>query len=470
DNLYLTLDMKSDAANNYSIKEGFNIYYTSLSSSSSSGGLITDLAGNRFASTSVESIDINPPKFMLTVAPVGTKELMITFTKPLRTTEANLSAIAENLEIVDIDGNAVSDIEIDSSRSAKILKTTDYRTLALVYLTENVTLDHILNYYVSVKNSNAIVDVNGTSMVSNHRHVFSDFGVNVIEPIYALDNAKQLLSTEVYGTDGVWAMRDFDGSGNGRMYPDTDITIGTQAPVISGEDEISQAITMYLDVNPTAASVSDTFNNKVGTDWRIWLPTDIGVLSSVANTKAKSLSGSQDDDNSSLRTYVIPNASDSENYGWTSGSEVQFLYALGNGTTYGLDTDMDGSVDRPLYLLHLDNDNDISSLDLWSFTITGLQTQRGGVTILNNVINVNVKEETIIEVDMESAGSLTVQVMTLDGNVVDVLQRGSVSSGLHYYRWDGTNRGGNAVARGLYFIRVVGPDIDETRKVICVKE
>jgi flagellar hook assembly protein FlgD len=71
---------------------------------------------------------------------------------------------------------------------------------------------------------------------------------------------------------------------------------------------------------------------------------------------------------------------------------------------------------------------------------------------------------------MPSSGNLNVIVMTLDGNIVKYLQHGRTSKGLHYYRWDGTNKAGNKVARGLYFVRVVGPDIDETRKVMCVKK
>jgi fibronectin-binding autotransporter adhesin len=35
--------------------------------------------------------------------------------------------------------------------------------------------------------------------------------------------------------------------------------------------------------------------------------------------------------------------------------------------------------------------------------------------------------------------------------------------------WDGRNSGGRIVAKGIYFIRIVAPDIDETRKVLVVK-
>ena len=82
----------------------------------------------------------------------------------------------------------------------------------------------------------------------------------------------------------------------------------------------------------------------------------------------------------------------------------------------------------------------------------------------------NEKEQTIIQVDMPSEGNLNIYVMTLDGNIVQRLEHGRISSGTHFYTWNGTNTAGNPVARGLYFVRVVGNGIDETRKVMCVKE
>ena len=96
--------------------------------------------------------------------------------------------------------------------------------------------------------------------------------------------------------------------------------------------------------------------------------------------------------------------------------------------------------------------------------------QKGGTTILNNVINSLNNEETVVEVQVPQTGFLTVQVLTLDGNVVKVLQRGRVEEGTYYYKWNGTNISGAAVARGMYFVRVVGPNIDETRKVMVIKE
>jgi hypothetical protein len=37
------------------------------------------------------------------------------------------------------------------------------------------------------------------------------------------------------------------------------------------------------------------------------------------------------------------------------------------------------------------------------------------------------------------------------------------------FTWDSLNRGGRAAARGLYFIKVVAPGVNEIRKVLVVK-
>jgi len=52
---------------------------------------------------------------------------------------------------------------------------------------------------------------------------------------------------------------------------------------------------------------------------------------------------------------------------------------------------------------------------------------------------------------------------------VDVLHRGQQATGTHTVSWDGKNRGGRIVARGMYFIRIVGPGVNEHRKVLVVK-
>jgi hypothetical protein len=105
----------------------------------------------------------------------------------------------------------------------------------------------------------------------------------------------------------------------------------------------------------------------------------------------------------------------------------------------------------------------------FSFAIKDIARQRSGVTILNNVINPDKDEKTYVDYVLTRGGRVTIQVFTLDGNLVKVLERSSKGAGEYVAAWDGRNNGGRAVARGLYFIRVVAPDIDEIRKVMIVK-
>ena len=89
---------------------------------------------------------------------------------------------------------------------------------------------------------------------------------------------------------------------------------------------------------------------------------------------------------------------------------------------------------------------------------------------MNNVINATYGEKTIVKLNVPQAGNVDVMVMTLDGNIVTYLQHGAISAGEHYFTWNGKNNAGQKVARGLYFVRVIGPNLDETRKVMVVKD
>jgi len=108
----------------------------------------------------------------------------------------------------------------------------------------------------------------------------------------------------------------------------------------------------------------------------------------------------------------------------------------------------------------------------FSFGLHGITRQRSGVTILNNVINSDKRENVFLDYRLLKSGRVTIQVFTLDGTLVKVLKsENQPASGERYYRvaWDGTNRSGRPVARGMYFIRIVAPDIDEIRKVMVVR-
>ncbi|UTC62693.1 hypothetical protein E4O05_01985 [Treponema sp. OMZ 787] len=114
-------------------------------------------------------------------------------------------------------------------------------------------------------------------------------------------------------------------------------------------------------------------------------------------------------------------------------------------------------------------DNNILSFDVWNFRIVGVQKQRGGASIFDNVVNPHKGQSATIAAHLKKPGKLTIQIMTLDGNVVRTLERSYKPAGDHFVTWDGRNNGGNPVASGMYFVRIAGPEIDEVRKILVIK-
>ena len=98
-----------------------------------------------------------------------------------------------------------------------------------------------------------------------------------------------------------------------------------------------------------------------------------------------------------------------------------------------------------------------------------IRFQRDSVTILSNIINVTKLEKTTLHYVISEPGTVTIQVFTMDGDIVDILYRGRRDAGEYSTTWDGKNRAGNTVSRGVYFISVVAPGINEIRKVLVVK-
>jgi hypothetical protein len=119
---------------------------------------------------------------------------------------------------------------------------------------------------------------------------------------------------------------------------------------------------------------------------------------------------------------------------------------------------------------------DLSRIDWWtmirpfSFDVQDIRLQRGGVTVTNNVINSDNRELAYIRYHLVRPGRVTVQVYTLDGTLVRSLRRNEYREAGEYTDvWNGSNNGGRPVARGMYFVRVVAPDIDEIRKIMVVR-
>jgi hypothetical protein len=105
----------------------------------------------------------------------------------------------------------------------------------------------------------------------------------------------------------------------------------------------------------------------------------------------------------------------------------------------------------------------------WIFDLRDIRTQRGGVQILKNVINPDKGEVTTLQFVQAKSGNVTATVFDLSGSIIRVLMRRNQAAGDYGVTWDGTNRSGAKVTRGIYFIRIVGPDMDEIRKVLVVR-
>ena len=509
-------------------------------------GFVTDLAGNRLKSATINTIDLTPPEFNMTISPVGNNFLYVVFSKKLNLDELlwidddgthksytdPLSLIPKSLELVDTStGSPSTGIAIDEDTPAVKVFQNDYYTGLIFKLKRstgsadegNVRLSDIENVYVRIKNRGTstdpvtglsgtyvsyIQDSIGNSMPLFNAHAFSDFAVNVVNPQYAYNvdadsNISDVISS--YHSDSSWSVHDWSADQNnyGTLMLNEGVLVhaGLADGTSDNSDGLPVNVTAYFDPKPDSSAVSVTYNSNTSQSWRIWLPggtDDIFEALAPANDPpsnkgfASAAGVSGDEDKTYMNFTLSADSLSSKN--WKAGDQVKFLFGLvdasGNpvkirhvpvfngdstGGTYS-------GTEYPLFALRLtqslSNSDSLeaagkkiaSSLDLWSFRLKALVSQRGGVTILNNVINASTGETTVVKVTMPSDGSLSVVVMTLDGDIVQYLQHGTTSSGDHYYKWNGTTKSGKRVARGMYFIRVFGTGIDETRKVLVVKD
>jgi len=87
----------------------------------------------------------------------------------------------------------------------------------------------------------------------------------------------------------------------------------------------------------------------------------------------------------------------------------------------------------------------------------------------NNVINPTAGQVVNLHYVMQKSGNVTITVFDLSGSIITVLGTGKTRQrGPTPRRGTGEQERG-AVARGIYFVRVVGPDFDEIRKVLVVR-
>jgi fibronectin-binding autotransporter adhesin len=267
-------------------------------------------------------------------------------------------------------------------------------------------------------------------------------GDGVIEPVWAHDQ-----TTAPQTTTGIGRINLFDGT---KWLRDQDITLTGH---VHNNIVLDPGTKLWFDVGVDASLKSSS---------GLWLPpfnssTYSGVVP-FQNPSARPSTGTAI--GTQVREYLIP-GSDLE---IVDGARLEFLFqVLANGTT----------ILNDLYCARL---TDPAASDWyrrvvpWAFDVHEIKTQKGNVSILNNVINPSLGQTVTLQYVQPTIGSVTISVFDLAGNLVKVLARASgQAAGDYAVTWDGKNTGGRSVARGIYFIRIVAPGIDEMRKVLVVR-
>jgi hypothetical protein len=307
--------------------------------------------------------------------------------------------------------------------------TTDNNPVAAALLTNPISSDYkfrVTDVLISIPPANQ----------DDHRYF--------AWPILGIDELGLHQAFELSKEYDLVSIRKFDGTGDLR---DSNITIETLV-----NEKFSSNPDLIMGVN---VPIIDRGSRPYTSD-QLWLPYDSGLVprkfesyppyptnSILSNNRVNHVIGKEEDD-------------------YKDDDIVDFYFSVSGVTNLvagRLDIAAGSAIPADWY----------RCIKPFSFNIRELILQRGGATILNNVINPTKGQKTYLNYTLTKSGQVTVQVFTLDGNMVQVLYRGRRPPGDYVDSWDGKNRGGRAVARGMYFIRIVGPDIDEIRKVMVVK-
>ena len=425
----------------------------------------------------------------LTAAAIGQNQMYIVFDRAIDIVKSKLE---NTLYFINSEGSLLSDLTIQ--KATAIHNSTESTGFACS-LSRTIQFEDILNVYVIYRSDgeNYIATPTSDFMSDNESHALSDFAVNAVEPLYAYDNRQASLNSDYFKTginiEESLAVHDWneEQQKNGSLIYNSDIFIKVRknySTRLEDSDKTTEKISLYFDTEPDKDASSAYYNSIFGEKLRVWLPSvtsegmsvlPIEMMARKNNVPKGTLTA--ESENSEFK-YNFDNDSLSMSNGINSGAQVKFIFGLEDreicrvpivtGDLSGFT--VNASNKSPLFALRLKNSKDISSLDLWSFRLKEITSQRGGVTILNNVIDTSRGDIATVKVDMSGSGSLSVIVMTLDGNVVQYLQHGTASGGEHYYSWNGKTKGGKNVARGMYFVRVIGSGFDETRKIMVVRE
>ena len=122
------------------------------------------------------------------------------------------------------------------------------------------------------------------------------------------------------------------------------------------------------------------------------------------------------------------------------------------------------------------------SLGAWTVVVTNADAQAGSgtgsltvtfaggdVKLLDNLMRPLTGAQTRIDMRIFDAGHLRARLYTMDGRLLKTLFDGEAAIGTTTVFWDGKNEDGGTVASGVYVLRVEGPKLDSTDKIVVIK-
>ncbi|MBU0956899.1 MAG: hypothetical protein KKI09_15865 [Spirochaetes bacterium] len=417
---------------------------------SANSGFVSDIHGYRLASVNGACADKTPPAIRFTTGIVGSDQLYVIMSKGIY----NYSAfglqpsdfIFENSGSIVVQDIAIlSDI---GGLAYEMLLTLNqpinpgFALNARLGLSSQVE-DAVSNFASGVAERRAV----DLAQVANAAAGFPGGLLSVLGASDGVHTGDPMQSEGALAAGALGLLRLFDNSG--RMYA-RDTTVYT-AMSFGGGASSALPLVLYYDVAPPEdTSAAFPLTGRSTELAAFWLPSILPGFNLKANAEARSVSPfyvSRPDGIS--RNFTIP-SSDPEIAG---GVSVSFLFRYGQ-----------------LWIARATDTAAPQNFDLWRYRVEDVIKQRGGVTILNNVIDSTRNERTALQLELVEAGQVSVLVFTLDGDIVKALHRGRLAAGNYTMTWDGTNTAGNPVVRGMYFVRVVAPGIDEIRKVMVVKD
>ncbi|MBE3120187.1 MAG: T9SS type A sorting domain-containing protein, partial [Candidatus Atribacteria bacterium] len=399
--------------------------------------------------------DTAPPIFGYTLAAANKNQIFVHFSEPVRYDQTGDGSVVRAIQAGDFLYTGAAAI---TGLSAETTDGGDGTSEALLTLDSEVSATEIVTpatLQISAASAGMVRDKNPlnvpfgmtlhSSLVSDIHRV-SDVGLGLVgdglmEPVWAHDQ-----TTAPQTTTGIGRINLFDGT---KWLRDQDITLTGH---VHNNIVANPGTKLWFDVGVTASLSSAS---------GLWLPpfdsTTYNGIIPFQNPTARSSTGTAI--GTQVREYLIP-GNDSE---IVDAARVEFLFQVLAGA----------GIAKDLFCARL---TDPAAADWyrrvvpWAFDIHEIKMQKGNVTILNNVINPSLAQTVTLQYLQPTKGSVTISVFDLAGNLVRVLARVSgQAEGDYAITWDGKNKGGRSVARGIYFIRIVAPGIDEMRKVLVVR-